>query len=126
MNGRGEPYKAGGKVVKNVTGYDLCKLLAGAYGTLGVLTEVTVKVLPKPETARTVLVLGLKDAAGQAVLAESLNSPHEVSGAPICPRTSHGARTSLRYRRRQTVLPLCASKVPSHRPLIAPRNSWIC
>jgi glycolate oxidase FAD binding subunit len=85
VNGRGEPYKAGGKVVKNVTGYDLCKLLAGAYGTLGVLTEVTVKVLPKPETARTVLVLGLKDAAGQAVLAESLNSPHEVSGAAYLP-----------------------------------------
>jgi glycolate oxidase FAD binding subunit len=85
VNGRGEQYKAGGKVVKNVTGYDLCKLLAGAYGTLGVLTEVTVKVLPKPETARTVLVLGLKDAAGQAVLAESLNSPHEVSGAAYLP-----------------------------------------
>jgi glycolate oxidase FAD binding subunit len=85
VNGRGEPYKAGGKVVKNVTGYDLCKLLAGAYGTLGVLTEVTVKVLPKPETACTVLVLGLKDAAGQAVLAESLNSPHEVSGAAYLP-----------------------------------------
>jgi glycolate oxidase FAD binding subunit len=85
VNGRGEQFKAGGKVVKNVTGYDLCKLLAGAYGTLGVLTEVTVKVLPKPETARTVLVLGLEDAAGQAVLAESLNSPHEVSGAAYLP-----------------------------------------
>jgi glycolate oxidase FAD binding subunit len=97
VNGRGEQYKAGGKVVKNVTGYDLCKLLAGAYGTLGVLTEVTVKVLPKPETARTVLVLGLKDAAGQAVLAESLNSPHEVSGAAYLPAnvTPHSDVTSV-------------------------------
>ncbi|MBV9775942.1 MAG: FAD-binding protein, partial [Acetobacteraceae bacterium] len=53
VNGRGELYKAGGKVVKNVTGYDLCKLVAGAYGTLGVLTEVTIRVGPRPETART-------------------------------------------------------------------------
>jgi glycolate oxidase FAD binding subunit len=85
VNGRGERYKAGGKVVKNVTGYDLCKLVAGAYGTLGILTEVTVKVLPRPETARTILVLGLDDGAAQAVLTEGLNSPHEVSGAAHLP-----------------------------------------
>ena len=63
MSGRGEAFKAGGRVVKNVTGYDLCKLLAGSHGTLAVLTEVTVKVLPAPEKSRTVLIYGLDDGA---------------------------------------------------------------
>ncbi len=85
VNGRGELYKAGGKVVKNVTGYDLCKLIAGAYGTLGVLTEVTIRVAPKPETARTVLILGLADATAVRALADGLKSPHEVSGAAHLP-----------------------------------------
>lgn len=86
VNGRGELYKAGGKVVKNVTGYDLCKLIAGAYGTLGVLTEVTIRVSPKPETGRTALVLGLDDATAIRALAEGLNTPHEISGAAHLPR----------------------------------------
>src|SRR5262249_53163312 len=59
VSGRGEIFKAGGKVVKNVTGYDLCKLMAGSYGTLAALEEVTIKVLPEPETATTVMLLGL-------------------------------------------------------------------
>jgi len=87
VNGRGEIYKAGGKVVKNVTGYDLCKLIAGAYGTLGVLTEVTIRVTPKPETARTILLLGLDDETAVRAMAEGLNSPHEVSGAAHLPPT---------------------------------------
>ena len=87
VNGRGEIYKAGGKVVKNVTGYDLCKLIAGAYGTLGVLTEVTIRVTPKPETARTLLLLGLDDETAVRAMAEGLNSPHEVSGAAHLPLT---------------------------------------
>ncbi len=65
VNGKGELFKAGGRVVKNVTGYDLCKLLAGSFGTLAVLTEVTVKVLPAAETEETVVVSGL--TARQAV-----------------------------------------------------------
>jgi glycolate oxidase FAD binding subunit len=85
VNGRGEAFKAGGKVVKNVTGYDLCKLIAGAHGTLAVLSEVTIKVLPRPEKTRTVLVRGLDDVRAIAAMTASLNSPHEVSGAAHLP-----------------------------------------
>ncbi|MGE0120106.1 MAG: FAD-binding protein [Dongiaceae bacterium] len=85
VSGRGEAFQAGGRVVKNVTGYDLCKLLAGAHGTLAVLTDVTVKVLPAPEKSRTVLIYGLADAAAVAALARAVNSPHEVSGAAHLP-----------------------------------------
>lgn len=77
ISGRGEAFKAGGKVVKNVTGYDLCKLVAGSYGTLVALTEVTVKVLPAPETRRT---LQLHGGDAQTAMIAAANSPHEVSG----------------------------------------------
>lgn len=86
VNGRGELFKAGGRVVKNVTGYDLCKLLAGSHGTLAVMTDVTVKVLPAPEEMRTVLVFGLDDRAGIKALAVALKSEHDVSGAAHLPR----------------------------------------
>ena len=85
VNGWGDAWKAGGKVVKNVTGYDLCKLQAGAFGTLSVMTEVTVRVLPKPETACTVVLRGLADDAAVAAMAAALNSPHEVSAAAHLP-----------------------------------------
>jgi glycolate oxidase FAD binding subunit len=86
VNGRAEAFKAGGKVVKNVTGYDLPKLMAGSWGTLAVLTEITVKVLPRPEKSRTVLLLGAPDEAAVGALAEALNSPHEVSAAAHLPQ----------------------------------------
>src|SRR5256886_13722297 len=69
VSGRSEIFKAGGKVVKNVTGYDLCKLMAGSYGTLAALEEVTVKVLPRPETAATVLFAGVEPGAATRLMA---------------------------------------------------------
>ena len=81
VSGRGEIFKAGGKVVKNVTGYDLPKLLCGSYGTLAVMAEVTLKVLPAPEKSRTVLLFGLDDERAIAAMSAALNSPHEVASA---------------------------------------------
>jgi glycolate oxidase FAD binding subunit len=86
VNGRGELFKSGGKVVKNVTGYDLSKLIVGSWGTLAVLTEISVKVLPRAETGSTVLVLGLQDNAAIRALTDGLNSEHEVSGAAHLPQ----------------------------------------
>jgi glycolate oxidase FAD binding subunit len=91
VSGRGEAFKAGGKVVKNVTGYDLCKLMAGSFGTLAVLHEVTVKVLPRPEETRTVLLFGADGARAVAAMTAALNAPHEVSGAAWLPEALTGA-----------------------------------
>jgi glycolate oxidase FAD binding subunit len=85
VNGRGEQFKAGGKVVKNVTGFDLSKLMVGAFGTLAVLTEVTLKVMPRPETECTLLLQNLADAKALDVMACALNTPHEVSAAAHLP-----------------------------------------
>ena len=96
VSGRGERFKAGGRVVKNVTGYDVCKLLAGSYGTLALMHEVTVKVLPAPERTRTVLVFGLEPAAALDALGAALGSAHEVSGAAHMP-TEVAARSAVSY-----------------------------
>jgi glycolate oxidase FAD binding subunit len=85
VSGRAEALKSGGRVMKNVTGYDLSKLMAGSYGTLAVMTEATIKVLPAPEKTRTVLIFGLDDAAAQRALGLALGSRHEVSGAAHLP-----------------------------------------
>jgi glycolate oxidase FAD binding subunit len=85
ITGRGETIKSGGRVVKNVTGYDLCKLLAGSWGTLAAMTDVTVKVLPKAETEATVLVAGLNDARACAAMAAAMGSSSDVSGAAHLP-----------------------------------------
>ena len=96
VSGRGERFKAGGRVVKNVTGYDVCKLLAGSYGTLALMHEVTVKVLPAPERTRTVLVFGLEPAAALDALGAALGSAHEVSGAAHMP-AEIAARSAVSY-----------------------------
>jgi glycolate oxidase FAD binding subunit len=81
VNGRGEAFKSGGKVMKNVTGYDLSKLLAGSWGTLAVLDEVSVKVLPAPDQTRTLMLHGLSDEAAVKAMCAAMGSPHDVSGA---------------------------------------------
>jgi glycolate dehydrogenase FAD-binding subunit len=80
VNGFGEAYKAGGKVVKNVTGFDLPKLMCGAMGTLGVLTEVTLRVFPKPSLSKVFAINGLAPAAGFALLRRIWSSPLEATG----------------------------------------------
>jgi len=81
VSGRGETFKSGGRVVKNVTGYDLCKLLAGSWGTLAAMTEITVKTLPRAETEQTVLVFGLDETAAQKAMAAALGSYADISAA---------------------------------------------
>jgi glycolate oxidase FAD binding subunit len=90
VSGRGEAFKSGGRVVKNVTGYDLSKVIAGSWGTLGALTSVTVKVLPMAEKTRTVLVLGCDATAGVAAMTQALQTPYEVSGAAWLPESLAG------------------------------------
>ncbi|MGC2856400.1 glycolate oxidase subunit GlcE [Novispirillum sp. DQ9] len=85
VGGNGAVFKAGGKVVKNVTGFDLSKLLCGAYGTLAALSEITIKVLPRPEKVRTVLVFGLDDAAAVRCMGQAARSRHEVSACAHLP-----------------------------------------
>jgi len=85
VSGRAESFKSGGRVVKNVTGYDLCKLMAGSWGTLAAMTDVTVKVLPRAETEATLLVLGLDDAKATQAMSAAMNSPNDVSGAAHLP-----------------------------------------
>ncbi len=91
VSGRGEAFKSGGRVVKNVTGYDLCKLLAGSHGTLAAMTEVTFKVMPAPDKIRTTLVFGLDDAAAIAVMAAAARSSHELSGLAHLPAAAAAA-----------------------------------
>ncbi len=85
VTGRAETIKSGGRVVKNVTGYDMCKVLAGSWGTLAAMTDVTVKVLPKAETEATVIIAGLDDAAACAAMAAAMGSPCDVSAAAHLP-----------------------------------------
>lgn len=90
VNGKGEVVKAGGRVMKNVTGLDLVKLLAGSHGSLALLTEVTFRLLPVPETAVTIVVSDLNDAEAAAAMATAMSMTVEVSGAAHLPESVRG------------------------------------
>ena len=85
VNGTGEVFRSGGRVLKNVTGLDLCKLLTGSHGTLGVLTEITLKVLPAPECSGTLAVPADTAETGVRILSQALGSPFSVSAAAWLP-----------------------------------------
>lgn len=92
VSGRGEVFKAGGRVVKNVTGYDLMKLMAGSWGTLAILTQATIKVLPAPRTEATLLIFGLADVKASEAMQAAMNGAFEVSGAAHLPAYAARAR----------------------------------
>ena len=85
VSGRAEIFKSGGRVVKNVTGYDLSKGLTGSFGTLAVMTDITVKVLPKTETETTLALSGLNDDEAAGAMAAAMGSSAEASGAAHLP-----------------------------------------
>jgi glycolate oxidase FAD binding subunit len=88
VSGFGDSFKTGGKVVKNVTGYDLSKLLTASWGTLAVMTEATLKVMPRPENERTLVLRGLDMAAANRAMTAALASPFDVSAAAHVPSSS--------------------------------------
>src|ERR1043165_2553450 len=125
VSGRGETFKSGGRVVKNVTGYDLCKVLAGSYGTLAAVTDVTVKVLPRAETEETVLLLGLDDARAARAISAAMGSANDVSGAAHCPAgiapsIQAEAGTALTALRLEGVAPWVAPRRLALEPLLDP------
>ncbi|MBT8153811.1 FAD-binding protein [Epibacterium ulvae] len=111
VDGRGTVLKNGGRVMKNVTGYDLVKLMAGAHGTLGVMSEVSFKVLPKPECTGTLVWEGLAPAQSLQVFTAAMRSPFDVTGAARVPSQGdapsqtmirlEGFESSVQYRMQQ-------------------------
>jgi glycolate oxidase FAD binding subunit len=127
VSGRGETFKSGGRVVKNVTGYDICKLMAGSWGTLAVMTDVTIKTLPRAETEATVLVLKLDDATARKVMTAATGSFADVSAAAhltavVAARISETApaRASVTAFRLEGVAPSVAERKSLLEKLFAP------
>ena len=121
VSGRGEIFVGGGKVVKNVTGYDVCKLVAGSWGRLAALTEVTLKVLPRPPVVRSLVVEDLEPAAAVALMSRAMGSQADLAAACHLPGLTllrlEGFGPSVKARERllrdmadADVLPLRAGK----------------
>ncbi|MEM9472758.1 MAG: glycolate oxidase subunit GlcE [Pseudomonadota bacterium] len=97
VDGEGTIVKNGGRVMKNVTGYDLVKLMAGSHGTLGVLTEVAFKVLPLPEASATIVIDGLDNGGAGAAMSAALTAPYDVNGAAhLAANADQPSRTCIR------------------------------
>jgi glycolate oxidase FAD binding subunit len=127
VSGRGETFKSGGRVVKNVTGYDLCKLMAGSWGTLATMTDITIKTLPKAEAEQTILVLGADDAAAIKIMAAALSSHGDVSAAAHLPQAiaaelaeTASARKPVTALRLEGVAPSVAQRRTLLETLLAP------
>ena len=130
VSGRGETFKSGGRVVKNVTGYDLCKLIAGSWGTLAAMTDVTIKTLPRAETEATILVLGLNDVTARKVMAAAMGSYGDVSAAAHLPAPAAAripeiaaAQTATTVFRVEGVAPSVAQRKTVLEKLLAPFGS---
>mgnify|MGYP002852112070 FL=1 len=123
VTGRGELVKSGGRVVKNVTGYDLSKLLTGSFGTLAALTQVTIKVLPAAETEETVLVSGVDDVTAVQIMTATMNSSNEVAAAAYAPHGAGGVSGPVAAMRIEGFLPSVAARVDALRDLIGTRGT---
>ncbi|WP_424980324.1 FAD-binding protein [Leisingera sp. S232] len=134
VDGSGQAVKNGGRVMKNVTGYDLVKLMCGAHGTLGVLTDVSLKVLPEPECSGTLVWHGLGWTAALKVFCEALRSPYDVTGAGRLPPVSgtksktvirvEGFEDSVKYRLK-ALRKLFADLRPDEQMIEAERNTQV-
>src|SRR4051794_12485419 len=113
VTGRAEVIRSGGRVLKNVTGLDLCKLLTGSHGTLGVITEITLKVLPASEATGTLVLPALDAVAGVAALAAALGSPYGVSAAAWLPNDAVPRVAGLEHFRRSATLVRIEEFTPS-------------
>jgi len=119
VTGRGEAIKTGGRVVKNVTGYDLCKLLAGSFGTLAVMGHVTFKVLPAPECTQTLAIFGEDLADLAARMRKAAGTAFEISGAALLPAKAAGRSEVDALARAQTAVALL--RVEGVRPSVEDR-----
>lgn len=94
VSGRGEIFRGGGKVVKNVTGYDVSKVIAGSWGQLAIMTELTLKVMPRPRVTATIRIEGLEPGAAIAAMARAMGSPCAVAAAAHLPRNGESPATT--------------------------------